>query len=163
MRQVESWAKYFKDLAEKTASRSKDPSTQVGAVLVDTDKNIVATGYNGFPSGITETPERWERPGKYDLVIHAECNAIARAAKRGVKTDGCILFVTHFPCLNCAKTIIAAGIQEVAFGQTVKGWDEDHKKAYALMREAKIEVWPWGPNPTTPMMDTAERFNVIIQ
>lgn len=143
MRTVEPWTKYFQAMAEHAASRSKDPSTQVGAVVVDRDRAIVSTGYNGFPQGIKETEDRWQRPIKYDLVIHAECNAVARAAKRGVSLDGCTMYVTHFPCLNCAKTIIAAGIRELFYGTTVKGWDEDHKKAHALMSEAGILINTW--------------------
>lgn len=167
MRQVPTWPEYFREEAIATASRSKDPSTQVGAIIVDKDKATVSKGYNGFPSGILETEERWQRPIKYDLVIHAECNAIARAAKRGIAVDGCTMYVTHFPCLNCAKTIIAAGIKELYYGQTVKGWDEDHKKAFALMAEAGIKIDVWAPSMPTVDLDSfqkaVERFDVIVQ
>src|SRR3546814_12912837 len=78
------------------------PSTQVGAVLVDADNHIIATGYNGFPPGIEETPARWQRPDKYERVIHAEMNAIAHAARAGHSTAGATLYCTHFPCNQVA-------------------------------------------------------------
>src|SRR3546814_4797914 len=88
MRIVPTWTSYFMRIAQDVASRSKDPSTQVGAVLVDADNHIIATGYNGFPPGIEETPARWQRPDKYERVIHAEMNAIAHAARAGHSTAG---------------------------------------------------------------------------
>lgn len=130
MRKVKDWDVTFMNLAMSIADdRSKDPNTQVGCVLVDGDKNPVAFGYNGFGPGAEETDELWERPTKYNHVIHAEANAVGRAAKRGVATHGCTAYVTAYPCLSCAKILIAAGVTRVIALRLLHGWDDDHKKA----------------------------------
>lgn len=132
MRATKSWDTTFMNLAESLAvDRSKDESTQVGCVLVNRDMDPIAFGYNGFGEGSQETDELWERPQKYDHVIHAEANAIGRAARRGHSTEGSTAYITVFPCLNCAKTLIAAGVKRVVADRTLRGWDEDHKKAAA--------------------------------
>jgi dCMP deaminase len=125
-------------LAFEMASRSKDPNTQVGAVIVDRHNHILSTGYNGFPQGIQETPDLWQRPHKYDRVIHAETNAIAQAARRGVSLVESTIFTTHLPCLNCCKTIIAAGITRVVANGLIRGWDAEHEKACVLFNESSI-------------------------
>lgn len=109
-----SWDHYFLDIAEATATRSKDTSAQVGAVLVR-DRQVLATGYNGFPSGVNDAvPERHERPAKYMWTVHAEVNAILQAGKHGISTDKATLYVNPLsPCLNCAKAIVQAGVREV--------------------------------------------------
>jgi dCMP deaminase len=129
-RNIASWDDTFMKLAMVMADhRSKDPNTQVGCVIVNADKDPVAFGYNGFGGGSEENDELWKRPEKYDHVIHAEANAIGRAAKRGCSTDGCTAYVTAFPCLSCAKQLIAAGIKKVVAYRVLHGWDEDHRKA----------------------------------
>jgi dCMP deaminase len=111
-----SWDRYFIQIAEHVATRSKDPSTQVGSVLVR-DRNIISTGYNGFPRGVNDNlPERYERPAKYDWTIHAEENALLTAARFGVSTAGTTIYVTPMaPCKDCAKAIIQAGVKEVIY------------------------------------------------
>lgn len=111
-RNVLSWDQYFITLAEAIALRSKDPSTQVGCIIVDERKHIVSTGYNGPPPGLDDTTLDWSRPAKYDWVIHAELNAIVHS-KRDLA--GCTLYVTGQPCVQCAKIIVAAGITSVVF------------------------------------------------
>jgi len=113
MKTVKSWHTYFLDLAKTVATRSKDPNTNVGAVIVNSDKSIVETGYNGFAPGVAETDERWERPIKYDYVIHAEQNAIAHAARVGIALEGATLYCQMTPCYVCAKMIINSGIERV--------------------------------------------------
>ena len=143
MREVKIWGDYFFDMAHMAAERSKDPNTNVGAVIVDDGRSIVATGYNGFPARVKDTNERWERPLKYDFVVHAEANAIARAAKAGHKTDGCTIFVTHYPCKDCAKLIITAGIKHVCVdgkGTTLMNTDEMKAFTSALFDEAGVTV-----------------------
>jgi dCMP deaminase len=108
--------------------------------LVDKNRSIVATGYNGFPPGVTDAPERWEKPRKYDLVVHAETNAIGRAARLGHAVYGTTCYTTHFPCLNCAKTLIAAGIEKIVFSHMAPSWEEENKKARALFQEAGVRV-----------------------
>lgn len=124
MREVVSWDEYFMSLAIKASERSKDPSTQVGALLVDNDRNVIMTGYNGFAPGAPDTPALWDEPlEKYPRVIHAELNAIARAAKVGRATGGAILYVNYFPCTECAKVIAAAGIKRVCYHTLMERWN----------------------------------------
>jgi dCMP deaminase len=98
--------------------RSPDPNTQVGAVIVDHNKCIVSTGYNGFPRGITACSFPWDRDkenpleNKYTYVVHAEKNAIVNA---GYHITGCTLYVTMYPCNSCAKDVIQAGIRKIIF------------------------------------------------
>ena len=130
MRQVSRWDETFMNLAISIANdRSKDPNTQVGCVLVDENKDPIAFGYNGFGPGSKETAELWERPTKYDHVIHAENNAVGRAAARGCSTRGATAYITAFPCLPCAKTLIAAGITRVVAKKGLDGWESDQVKA----------------------------------
>jgi dCMP deaminase len=110
-----NWDHYFMEIARTVALRSKDPATRVGAVIVEPVTHAVkATGYNGMPAGMIETPELWERPTKYKFICHAEANAIHFAARNGAPVSGCTLYVTGlFPCSNCAKAIVQSGIKRV--------------------------------------------------
>ncbi len=151
MRKVETWDDTFMALAVTLADkRSKDPNTQVGCLIVDDDKDPVAFGYNGFAPGAEETEELWQRPIKYDHVIHAEQNAIGRAAKRGVATRGCTAYITAFPCLPCAKALIAAGIVRVHALKLLHGWDEDHGKAAKEFDRAGVWWGIWTKDDTVP-------------
>ena len=112
-----SWDNYFMGIAELTAQRSKDPNTQVGACIVDNENKIVSTGYNGFPIGCSDDEFSWEKEkgtmnDKNLFVCHAELNAILNSP-RSVK--GCILYVTLFPCNECAKAIIQSGIKKIVY------------------------------------------------
>lgn len=141
MRQVESWFTYFNTIARQVATRSKDPSTQVGAVIVNENYDIVSTGYNGFPPAVRDTEERWQRPLKYEFVVHAEMNAIARAARFGKHTEGGTLFCTHIPCVNCAKAVIAAGVKGVYYSDFANMTkEEDIAFVTALFKEAGVEI-----------------------
>ena len=100
------------------AERSKDPNTQVGACIVDDQNRILSTGYNGFPQGCSDDEFPWGRDGaegetKYPFVVHAELNAILN--NRGKNLAGSRLYVALFPCNECAKAIIQAGIGEVVY------------------------------------------------
>lgn len=142
MKIVKSWHTYFLDLAKMVATRSKDPNTNVGAVIVNNDKSVVETGYNGFAPGVAETDERWERPLKYEYVIHAEQNAIGRAARFGKTVAGSTIYVTHYPCRECAKMIIASGIKAVyaeGFANMTK--KEDIAFVEGLFKEAGVESY----------------------
>jgi dCMP deaminase len=151
MRKVISWDHTFMNLAESLANdRSKDPNTQVGCVIVNEDKDPVAFGYNGFASGSEETAKTWQRPEKYDHVIHAEQNAIGRAARRGCSTRNCTVYVTAFPCLECAKTLIAAGIKKVHALKLIHGWNDSHAKAAHELDRAGIEWGIWTYDKTVP-------------
>lgn len=113
-----TWDEYFMGVASLAAMRSKDPSTQVGACIVDGENRILSTGYNGFPSGCSDDDFPWDREGdyaqtKYPFVVHAELNAILNA--RGKNLTGSRIYVDLFPCNECAKAIIQAGIKEVVY------------------------------------------------
>ena len=113
-----SWDEYFMGVALLAAQRSKDPSTQVGACIVDSEKRILSTGYNGFPHGCSDDDFPWNRDEslgetKYRFVVHAELNAILNAS--GKSLAGSTLYVGLFPCNECAKAIIQAGVKEVIY------------------------------------------------
>ena len=115
-----NWDTYFMALAELSSMRSKDPSTTVGAVVVSVDNRILSIGYNGAPNGFHDDDFPWDREGnpldtKYLYVVHAERNAILNY--RGSKKDleGSKVYVTLFPCNECAKEIIQSGIKEVIY------------------------------------------------
>ena len=111
-----SWDEYFMGVALLAAKRSKDPSTQVGACIVDDANVILTTGYNGFPQGCSDDEFPWDREGevtKYPYVVHAELNAILNASGKDLR--GSKLYVALFPCNECAKAIIQAGIKEVVY------------------------------------------------
>lgn len=113
-----SWEEYFMGLAILSSERSKDPNTQVGACIVDSNNKIVSVGYNGAPIGFDDDKDMcWEREGefletKYPYVCHSELNAILNSK---VNVSGCKLFVTLFPCNECAKVIIQSGIKEIVY------------------------------------------------
>lgn len=111
---------YFMGFARHAATASKD-STKVGAALVGPDGEVRLTSYNGPPRGVRDLPDRFVRPEKYLYASHAERNLIAFAARNGISTDGCTVYVTHTPCGECMKSIIQAGITcvYVADGVTV--------------------------------------------
>lgn len=114
---VLSWDEYFMGLAHLSAMRSKDPSTQVGAVIVDQEHKVVGIGYNGLPIGCSDDEFPWDREGgmletKYAFVVHAELNAILNSTRN---LHGCTLYVSLFPCNECAKAIIQSGIKELIY------------------------------------------------
>ena len=107
-----SWDEYFISVAKIISLRSPSMKLRVGSVLVR-DKRIVSCGYNGYPSGLPHEPINVD--GHEVNTIHSEVNAIADSAKRGVSIQDSVLYVTHFPCLNCSKSIIASGIKEIIY------------------------------------------------
>lgn len=114
---VLSWDEYFMGLAHLSALRSKDPNTQVGACIVSPDKKVVGIGYNGFPRGCSDDEFPWEREGgvldsKYAFVVHAELNAILNSNQ---DLRGCTVYVSLFPCNECAKAIIQSGISKIVY------------------------------------------------
>ena len=112
-----SWDEYFMGVAMLSAKRSKDPNTQVGCAIVNSDKKIIGIGYNGFPKSISDDELPWEREGsyldtKYPYVVHAEANAILNSTR---SLEGATLYVTLFPCNECAKLLVQSGIKEVVY------------------------------------------------
>jgi dCMP deaminase len=136
------WDARFTRLALHIASWSKDPSTKVGCVVVGPDREIRSTGFNGFPRGIEDTAARLnDREQKYPLVCHAEENAIMHAARIGVSLKGCIAYVTWPPCTRCARSLIQAGISQVAYPaglEIPERWAEDFAISGAMLQEAGL-------------------------
>lgn len=140
-----NWDEFFMSMAETAARKSKDRSTKVGAIVVGPDNEIRATGYNGFPRGVRDyVEERHERPLKYAFVAHAEANAIYAAARVGTPLKGCRLYATAWPCAECAKAIIQAGICEVIAPEPdpafKERWKESMDVSNAMFGEAGVVV-----------------------
>jgi dCMP deaminase len=141
-----NWSTYFTNIAEQVKLKSKDQHTQIGAVIVGHDHEIVSTGYNSFPRGINDDiPERQERPEKYFWMEHAERNAIYNAARIGVSTKGTTMYLTcDVPCADCTRGIINAGIIRIVLtaggGAQSTKWDESAKRSLQMFNEANIEV-----------------------
>ena len=113
-----SWDEYFMGIALLSSLRSKDPSTQVGACIVNSEKRILSMGYNGMPRCCSDDEFPWDKnenplDSKYLYVCHAELNAILNCASGNVR--GCTVYTTLFPCNECAKAIIQSGIAEVVY------------------------------------------------
>lgn len=141
---IDKWKRRHHEMAAHIAQYSKDPSTKVGAIIVDSDNVVRATGYNGFPRGVNDTEERLaHRPTKYAFTVHAEANAILNAARSGASVRDCVLYVTHPPCNECAKAIIQAGIARVSvplgIHDMLERWREEWKIADQMFHEA--DVW----------------------
>lgn len=113
-----SWDEYFMGIAWLSAMRSKDPNTKVGACIVDSDHKVVSIGYNGMPAGLPEEELSWNKgeglDSKYLYVCHAEFNAILNT-RNGSSVKGGTLYVTLFPCNECAKACIQTGIKEIVY------------------------------------------------
>lgn len=126
---------YFMGIANAIALKSKDPSSKVGAVIVDQDNRIVSTGYNGFVAGCDESKLTWERPMKYLTIIHAELNALIYARR---DLSGCKIYVTHGPCESCLKHLLQAKVGEVYYGDAsiMKRGGIDQKEAILRLIEA---------------------------
>ena len=118
---VLDWDSTFMGVAKLIAMRSKDPSTQVGAVIVGKDKRILSLGYNGLPAGMSDDEDVWNREGddelrlKYTYVCHAEENAILNYRGDFTALGDASIYVSLFPCNNCAKMIVQSGIKEVVY------------------------------------------------
>ncbi|MFA5289774.1 MAG: dCMP deaminase family protein [Candidatus Izemoplasmatales bacterium] len=123
-----TWDEYFMGVAQLSSMRSKDDTSQVGACIVNQKNRIVGIGYNGFPIGCDDEAYPWEREGdflstKYAYVVHAEPNAILNSS---VDLEGSRIYVTLFPCHECAKLIIQSGIREVIYlSDKYAGTDSD--------------------------------------
>lgn len=133
-----NWPQYLYGFAAHAATKSKD-TTQVGAALVGPEGEVRLTAYNGPPRGVEDRPERFERPRKYLFASHGEANLIAFAAREGIRTAGCSVYVTHHPCAACARTLIQAGVSAVYFGPgTTSMPAEEFEAADVMFREAGV-------------------------
>lgn len=136
------WGNRFMQLAELVASWSKDPSTRVGAVIVDDNKIVRGLGFNGFPRGVRDEPERYAcREIKYKLIVHAEPNALLNA---NGNIRGCTLYCTKHPCSACAALVIQAGIRAVVCPDGGdERWAEDQTLARNMFAEADVDMCRW--------------------
>ncbi|MDR1794612.1 MAG: dCMP deaminase family protein [Erysipelotrichaceae bacterium] len=139
---VISWDQYFMGIAHLSALRSKDPNTKVGACIVNPDKRIVGIGYNGLPSGCEDDEFPWQREGnlldtKYPYVVHAELNAILNST---TSLKGCTLYVSLFPCNECAKALIQAGVKKICYESDKYADTEIVKASKRMLNAAGVEL-----------------------
>jgi dCMP deaminase len=141
-----SWESYFMGIAQLSALRSKDPSTQVGACIVDTEHKVVSIGYNGMPRGVDDDIIPWGHgeglESKYLYVCHAEFNAILNT-RDGSRLNGCTLYVTLFPCNECAKAIIQVGIKEIVYLSDSHSEGIEFQASRKLLAMAGVKVRPY--------------------
>lgn len=137
------WDKRYMDIARQTAQWSKDPSSKIGAVAVDSEGQILTTGYNGFPRGIEDSDLRLNnRELKYEMIVHAEMNAIYNATYHGVSLRGGTMYVAGLPCCNkCALGIIQTGIKRVVMDGDPddERWKLSWQLSKKLFNEANVE------------------------
>ena len=143
-----SWDEYFMGVALLSAQRSKDPNTQVGACIVSADNKILSMGYNGFPIGCSDDEFPWNRDGepydnKYFYTTHSELNAILNY--RGGSLDGSKLYVSLFPCNECAKAIIQAGIRTVIYAEDKYAMTPSVMASKRMFRSAGVTFYRYEP------------------
>lgn len=141
-----SWDEYFMGVSKLSGMRSKDPNTQVGACIVSNNNKILSMGYNGFPNGCGDDEFPWDRDGdfmatKYAYVTHSELNAILNY--RGGSLEGTKLYVSLFPCNECAKAIIQAGIKTVVYDDDKYDGTPGNKAAKMLFDAAGVKYYKY--------------------
>jgi dCMP deaminase len=146
------WDEYFFGMCDYIATKSKDQSTKVGAIVVGPHHEIRTSGWNDFPRGvIDDLQERRDKPMKYDFTEHAERNAIFNAARVGIPLNGCTMYIPWFPCTDCARAIIQVGINELVCLEPDfedRRWGVSHERASDMLREANINVRYFNPSTT---------------
>lgn len=150
-----NWDEYFINLAYTTALKSKDQSTQVGAVIVGPNHEVRSTGYNGPCRGERDDdPLIQQRPGKYALFEHGERNAIYNAAFCGVSTAGCTMYCTWGPpCADCARAVVQSGITTLVHHAEFPGpasWADSVAIGHALLTRLGVAVRAWSGRPIVP-------------
>ena len=145
-----TWDEYFMGVAKLSAMRSKDPNTQVGACIVSQDNKILSMGYNGFPKGCSDDEFPWDKMDedpynrKYFYVTHSELNAILNY--RGGSLEGSKLYVTLFPCNECAKAIIQAGIQTIVYESDKYANDASTRASKRMLNAAGVRYYQYNPD-----------------
>ena len=137
-----NWDEYFMGLAHLSALRSKDPNTKVGAAIVDDNHRVVSVGYNGFPKGCSDEVFPWGRDGdtldsKYAFVVHAELNAILNSKW---PVAGCTIYVSLFPCNECAKAIIQSGIHRIVYESDKYNGVDTNIASKRMLKAAGVEL-----------------------
>lgn len=144
-----SWDEYFMGVAKLSGMRSKDPSTQVGACIVSADNKILSMGYNGFPKGCSDDEFPWNRESedpydnKYFYSTHSELNAILNY--RGGSLEGAKIYVTLFPCNECAKAIIQCGIKEIVYECDKYGGTSSVRASKRMLSAAGVKITKYIP------------------
>ena len=141
-----TWDEYFMGVAYLSAKRSKDPNTQVGSCIVSSDHKILSMGYNGLPRGCSDDMFPWSREGqplmtKYPFVTHSELNAILNY--RGGSLEGSKLYVTLFPCNECAKAIIQAGIRTLIYADDKYGSTPSVRASKRMLNAAGVRYYQY--------------------
>lgn len=142
-----SWDEYFMGVAKLAAQRSKDPSTQVGACIVSNDNKILSIGYNGMPLHCNDDDFSWNRDitldNKYFYIVHSELNAILNY--RGGSLEGSKMYVTLFPCNECAKAIIQSGIKAIIYGDDKYKDTREVQASKRMLHTAGVACIPYEP------------------
>ncbi len=151
-----TWDEYFMAVALLSGLRSKDPNTQVGACVADSRNKIVGVGYNGFPWGCSDDVLPWAREGayldtKYPYVCHAELNAVINSISRDLRD--CRLYVALFPCNECTKVIIQAGIREIIYLSDKYAQTDTVKAAKIMLDKAQASYRRFVPTRTSIQLD----------
>lgn len=147
-----TWDEYFMGVALLSAKRSKDPSTQVGACIVSRDNKILSMGYNGFPRGCSDEEFPWGKEqeekdpynAKYFYTTHSELNAILNY--RGGSLEGSKLYVTLFPCNECAKAIIQAGIKTIVYSEDKYSQEASVRASKRMLNAAGVRYYAYQPS-----------------
>ena len=154
---LSKWDRRFLRIASEIASWSHDPGTKVGCVLVS-DRRMIASGYNGFPSTLSDSLELYEdRDYKLAVTVHAEANAILNAAKNGAKTQSCTAYVTFPPCSQCAAALIQAGVEKVVCpdpAHAPERWRASFKLANEMLYQSGVKLFYYSEDdlcPTEPV------------
>ena len=139
---------YLRHAYQYAMSCSKDPSTQLGAILVKPQVGVIAWGVNGLPDRIKDTEDKWQYPKKSIYIEHAERNVIYKCVERGINTSGLIMYCPWFSCVDCARAIIQAGITKVIGHQDMfdimpDRWKESCEKGINMLKEAGIVCVCW--------------------
>jgi len=142
---MSKWDNRFMDLAKEISTWSKDPSSKIGAVAVDDNKRILSMGYNGFPRGINDSPEKYENKEiKYSRIVHAEMNCVFNAAHQGVSLNSSSMYVYGLPiCNDCAKGLIQVGIKRVVLKKLdtwTDKWMGSWRISQEMFKEANTEI-----------------------
>lgn len=150
-----SWDEYFMGISKLSARRSKDPNTQVGACIVSDKNKILSVGYNGMPIGCSDDELSWGREGdfldtKYPFVCHAELNAILNSATGNLENS--TIYVSLFPCNECAKAIIQSGIKEVVYGEDKYPDSDGVKASRRMFALAGVKVREYVPTNRTEII-----------
>ena len=139
----EKWDARFMDLALLVAGWSEDRSRQTACVLVGPGHEVLAVGYNGFPRGVQDLDGRHERPLKYKWIEHAERNAVYNAARIGVPLVGATAYLPWFPCCDCARALVQAGVRELVAVEpdwNDERWAEDFRIVPQLLEEGRVNL-----------------------